>query len=366
MLENLEKKKTPNTKKGRIEYLDVARTFAILCVVLCHCVEKVYGTSLTEWRNSSVSENIFSTIIFIIGRLGVPIFLFITGVLILNKKFENENDITTFYKKNLIPLIITAEIWTVLYVIIYSILFNQKFEILKLLKYMLFLDTITTNIYYMPMIIGMYIALPFVSIILKKFSIKLLRIPLIITLAVSFGVPLLNVILKFLKIQTYKSFIDVSFLGGQYGIYIIFGYLIGKGYLKKIKSIYLYIITISLFILTCEINIVMRNSQINYRVWYDSIFLLICAISLFELFTRIKINDKMKKITLYISKISLGIYFVHIVLIEIQWKYISLMSIQKQYQLLVMFIGTCTISILSIVILSKVKFLKNKIFLIKE
>ena len=34
----------------RIEYLDIARTFAIFCVVLCHSVETIYKFSLQEWN----------------------------------------------------------------------------------------------------------------------------------------------------------------------------------------------------------------------------------------------------------------------------------------------------------------------------
>ena len=75
-----------NAKK-RIINLDIARTFAILCVVLCHSVECVYKMNLQEWNSYSNTSNIIKIILFTIGRLGVPIFLLLTGYLTLNKNF---------------------------------------------------------------------------------------------------------------------------------------------------------------------------------------------------------------------------------------------------------------------------------------
>lgn len=100
-------------KNERIQSLDIARTFAILCVVLCHCVEHAYtGTSYSDLSNVS---QIFRIVFFTIGRLGVPIFLFLSGALILKKQIETDEEVLMFYKKNLIPLLIAIEIWNILY-----------------------------------------------------------------------------------------------------------------------------------------------------------------------------------------------------------------------------------------------------------
>lgn len=86
-------------KKNRIIYLDIARTFAIILVVLCHSVTLIYKMNLQEWNLISLNAKIFKTIIFTLGRMGVPLFLFLTGYLLLNRKYDNDADIKKFYKK---------------------------------------------------------------------------------------------------------------------------------------------------------------------------------------------------------------------------------------------------------------------------
>ena len=65
--------------RGRIVSFDVIRLIAISCVVLCHSVETVYKAS-----NLSLGYGLAHYL----GRLGVPLFLFLTGALIINKEFD--------------------------------------------------------------------------------------------------------------------------------------------------------------------------------------------------------------------------------------------------------------------------------------
>lgn len=58
---------------------------------------------------------------FTIGRLGVPLFLFLSGFLLLQKQINDEKDIFTFYKKNLISLVIANSIWVIIYNIFFVI-----------------------------------------------------------------------------------------------------------------------------------------------------------------------------------------------------------------------------------------------------
>ncbi len=45
------------------------------------------------------------------SHLGVPLFLMISGALLLEKRIKDENDIRRFYRHNLLGLVITSEIW---------------------------------------------------------------------------------------------------------------------------------------------------------------------------------------------------------------------------------------------------------------
>ena len=95
--------------------LDVARTFAILCVILCHSVETLYNFTPQGWKVLSNQSRIFMFATFTIGRLGVPIFLFLSGALLLKKNIESDVDVINFYKKSWLPLFIVNECWVIIY-----------------------------------------------------------------------------------------------------------------------------------------------------------------------------------------------------------------------------------------------------------
>lgn len=326
-----------NKENKRIAYMDIIRTFAILCVVLCHSVEYAYID--TDYNYLSIISQIFRIIVFTIGRLGVPIFLFLSGALILNKEINTNEDVIKFYKKNLLSLLISIEIWNFIYNIFLNIVY-KKFPIDILIKDILFfLKVDMINMWYMPMILGIYIALPFLAKILKIFNIKVIKIPILITLTFSILLPSLNIILNILGIDNYNSILYLNFLGGCYGLYVILGYYLNNGILKKYNNFILSLGVLLMFFLTCLIQLISYTQYSNFRfnVWYDFITLFVCSVCIFELFRRIniKLENIFIKITRYISKRSLAIFFLHIIYLQSLSIYIP-------------------------------KFIKNNVFLIKE
>ncbi len=187
-------------KQRRIE-LDIARAFAIMCVILCHATETIYSFNRIGWIKLSSISRIFMFFSFTIGRLGVPIFLFLTGTLILKKKFQDDNDVYKFYKKSLIPLIIVNLIWIIIYNI-YFWISNQKNVVTCefIIKELLLLKQVPLpNMWYFPMIIGLYIVLPFVSKIVKTFSKKTLFILIGVMFIYSFIIPMINTVLTIIR-----------------------------------------------------------------------------------------------------------------------------------------------------------------------
>ena len=358
------------TGKNRIANLDIARTFAIISVVFCHAIELIYNMNVKGWTELSIQSKIFRTIGFTIGRLGVPIFLFLSGYLLLNKKYDNDDDVKKFYKKNLLPLILVTEIWIIIYNIFISIYNDINFDTYVLIKEMLFIEKVPLmNMWYMPMIIGVYIAIPYISKILHTFNLKSLKYPMGLVFILMFIIPTLNIILKTFKLEQYGNLLDVSFLGGTYGIYIISGYLISNGIIKKIKTRWIIIISIMFFVFSCGIQIYEYNHNIAYNIWYNSPFIFLCTFNLFELFTRIntgKIHTKFMNIFTYISKISLAIYFIHIIVEMILSKYIKMFKVCNPVKILILFEISFIFSVLIIWLFSRIKLIKTKILLIKD
>lgn len=365
----VEEKNLITTSHKRILNLDIARTIGIILVVLCHSVEYIYNMDLQNWLSISLKAKIFRTVMFTCGRLGVPIFLLISGYLLLSRNYEDDKAVLKFYKNNLVSILITTEIWIIIYNIFLKIYDKCDFKVMTLIREMFFIEYVPLkNMWYMPMIIGVYIAIPFLSKVIHSFSLKTIKIPMIITFLIMFVSPTVNVILQTTKLNQVGNVLDVSFLGGIYGIYMLLGYLSHENKFEKINNKILIHVGVISFTFACLIQMYSYHKLNVYNIWYDSPFLLICCICLFELIKRIK-SEKMpccmKKIITYISKISLAIFFIHLIVEIILKNYIKLIPLPNHLRVLMLFIFSFLICVLVVWILSNIKIIRKKVLFLK-
>ena len=83
------------TKKERIFYYDVLRAFAIIGVIICH-LDHFFGPLTTPAQ--IIAQMTFHDI----GNIGVPIFLMISGALLLNREYPS---LEKFLKKRFARII---------------------------------------------------------------------------------------------------------------------------------------------------------------------------------------------------------------------------------------------------------------------
>ena len=113
LISGCEKKHKMN---NRIYWLDICRSIAIASVVLCHVVENVYPLTLDYMEKIDIYTKLFIFSMFTVGRLGVPLFLFITGYLLLKGEMQyGSEECLYFWKNKLVTLLGTTEIWIVIY-----------------------------------------------------------------------------------------------------------------------------------------------------------------------------------------------------------------------------------------------------------
>ena len=237
---------------NRIIKLDIARTFAIICVVLCHCSQMVYTQQSVLIKDLGFMSRVFFMATFTIGRLGVPIFLYLSGVLLLEKSIEKDEDIFRFYKNNLLPLLIVNEVWIVIYNVYNIFVLKGTFLVTNFIKELLLLkNSDMLNMWYMPMIIGVYIGVPFLAKIVKSFSFKSFKPIMIVMFIFFFIVPALNVFSSIFGInQTFGSGMNVAYMGGTYGLYLLVGYYIYNRKCDRLKNWMLVVLSlISFFII---------------------------------------------------------------------------------------------------------------------
>lgn len=202
----------PLTSK-RQYYLDIARVIAIIAIMLNHTVSRSFSHfnhQMEEYLAIPLWLTVVKTVCAIFSNLGVPLFLMITGILILNKRMETTEDIKGFYKHNLLPLFITTEIWLIL-IYWYKGLFEGDASILQtqglwgsvqgMIETMLFQNQVTfSSMWYMPMILCIYTTLPFVIIVKDKLSESkfspILLLPALVLFLNSMVRPAVNVLLR--------------------------------------------------------------------------------------------------------------------------------------------------------------------------
>ena len=364
--------------KKRNQLLDFLRAFAIISVVFCHSIEAyyyLYQDRLVLWSMLSTRSKFLDIIGITIGRLGVPLFLFLTGILSTTKDYSNLDNVKTFYKKNYLSLFITLEIWVVLWNVFFIIIGKSGVEvpqitIIGVLENVLLFKTVNSILpgWYVPMILGLYLFLPFISIIIKKYNFKDLKIILIVGIIFLFLLPSLDT-LGIVPISL-KSDLYLPFFGGVFGLYVIIGKYVYDGLFRKINDKIMYLLAFSSFVLCIVYQFYCLDKGINYKLWYDNICLFVLSLSLLEIIHRKydpnKIPELFKKVSSYLSNISFPIFLLHnVVQYIIYFNSEFIKDYNRMIRVLYIFILSMLFSFIVIELLKKSKFLSKYLLRIK-
>lgn len=172
-----------------------------------------------------------------------------------------------------------------------------------------FRPTEMSHMWYMPVIIGIYLFIPFIINGLNHTDVRSMFIPLSVAFLALFVIPVVDVFLLANGKSAISSLLDLSFSGGAYGFCIILGCLIRKGVFDRIKTIALILIGASSFCFTVFMQIYSDMHGVDYNVWYNAATLILADLSIFLLISRIKFISG--KIAANISICAFGIYLVH-------------------------------------------------------
>ena len=359
------------TVKKRIAWLDFARSLAIFSVVVVHSLEMVYKLEFNDMMKIGEVSLIFRDIVFTFGRTGVPIFLALTGFLLLDRDFSTSDKILKFYKKNLLPLWLTTVIWIVIYFIAGVLKGTMEADFVGLLKDVLFLRTyLMGHMWYMPMIIGIYVALPFVSNAIKNISSKVLAIPYCIVLFLYFVFSLISVLENSFGFDLeLERKLDTTFLGGTYGVYIIFGLFCKRGDLKKIKTPVVWAISALGFVFTAFMIWLSNSRGYDFHLWYDFPGIFLASMFAFEGFSRMKLESKAAKLATplvtQISVVSLGMYFIHKPIINDISSFIVGLGFGRGITLVILVAVAFVSSFVIAFIISKIPVVKKLLLFIK-
>ena len=144
------------TKKERIFYYDFLRAFAIIAVIICH-VEHFFGPLTTP--SQIIAEMTFKDI----GMIGVPIFLMISGALLLNREYPS---LEKFLKKRFARIVYPFIFWIIL---ILGQLYLHGYYPKFIWNVFIGEPSIT---WYFWILIGIYLFIPVLNSFIKDYEIK--------------------------------------------------------------------------------------------------------------------------------------------------------------------------------------------------
>lgn len=293
--------------------LDIIRSFAIIFVVLNHGVESYFKL---EEHDVAVSVNTMDQsgimFLFTIGRLGVPLFLMLTGYLLLGRDYDKPGAIKRFWIHNLLSLVVTWEIWLFLYNIFLSIHNEAPFDTEGWIRQMTFTGPIEiTHYWYMPVIIGIYFFIPFIAKGIKNLPKYTLYIILAVCFVTLFVVPSINVFFNAFETEALSLKATPVFVATHNAAFMLLGHLIRLRNKELPGLVFIEAAGLAAGIwLSVYLQIFLHANGSRYNLWYSFFTLPPMAYCLFDLLRRIRWN-KYNGIIRRFSICSFGIYLMH-------------------------------------------------------
>lgn len=359
-------------KNNRIFYYDVIRVIAIFCVISCH-VFSGYAKNITIFGTNFWH---FSLFFYSLADIGVPLFVILSGALLINKK----ESIITFAKKRIARVIFPYLFWGVLFIIC-ALIFKEYGHVL--LNFSNVQDLIFSVFSIQPR--GSAVFFWFVPMILLVygviFAINSLSEYFEPALKVSLLISILVIILLNFNIIPYIHPYNYIF----YSIFAIMGYYLANfDFLdNKISSRHLCIIFALIFFISyiLEISINASISLSLHQAYGVSKFSWINLASIISLFLSIRyllesyeiynygakniahgVANKISKIVFSISACSYGIYLSHIIVVNLLLNFILCLlksHVSVSFYSTLTLILTFICSWMLIFILDKIPYLRN-------
>lgn len=345
-------------KCKRIYYIDLLRTIACLSVVMIHVsasyVIKDFGT-INFWIG-----NIFDSI----SRIGVPLFVMISGCLMLDEKYDlNKEKLVKHIKKLLKFFVFWSFFYCIVYQIHISVIMNVKeinfFEIVK----RFFIGHY--HLWYIYMIIGLYLISPILRLFVNKENVKYIRYFIVLSVIFNFIIPQIIYIGSYYTnwfeiLNEMLEYINVKFVGG-FTTYFILGWYLNNYQIEKKKV--LYICGIISFILIVIMTGILSITQNNAIQMYGNTTITVLMYSVMVFYfikEKFKVNNKEYDIINNISNYSLGIYAIHPFVIKIMYMFTEIIKCDIAIiNIPIIFCITVLISYIGTYILSKIPILKT-------
>lgn len=338
-------------KTRRILSIDLLRIIAILSVVMIHTTMAFEDYDATS--SSYFIGNIFNGV----SRAGVPLFLMISGALLL--KEDRKYSVKQVFQKYVLSIVVIFASWSFVYAlqdVIRDIIGGKGLHFYHYIR-----DFILGkyHMWYIYMLVGIYLTLPLLQLFVKKENAQKIKYLIIISLVFNFLPSLISVAsnilrpLSFINTPIYR--VSFEFVG-PYITYLLTGYYIYNFEIKHKHLIYV----ISIISVVSDILLVQMTNDVSDAYTPKNLFVFIYTIGIF-----IFINEKFKrphdsKIISTISELSFGIYISHVLMLSLV-DYILPTNGITVYYIVIRYILVMAFSIILCFVMSKIPLIKKLI-----
>lgn len=281
--------------------LELLRVCACVMVVLVH---------VSKWvmpRSASESEFLIGNFINSFSLICVPLFVIISGYFVLNN--SRNTDIKKFYAKSFLNIVVPVIAYSVFYFLfsLYKVKALHEGSI-KEIVYSLVMGKPYYHLWYMYMLIGLYLLVPFVIKAFDGYEDK------VILYASSYFLMMAVVSSVWYYVFEVKKFWPLDFI--TYLGYFIFGmYLARKPKpARRYLSLSVYVFS-SMCILILSSKTYNLSANHSYFFSYVSIFTIISAIGFFNFFRSLDIN--FSSALSFLSKHSFRVYLIHAFFLDV-------------------------------------------------
>lgn len=301
--------------------LDLIRSVAALFVVLNHVETLRYPIDRGDLSGLATGDQMLCLSGFTLGRIGVPLFLMLSGYLLLPRTYDKMR-IRRFYRHNLLPMLLVWEFWILVYTLY---CYHLSFDRLQYLREALFLEGAPlSHSWYMPVILGIYLFLPYVAIVLAHMEGRILAGLMAVTYVFAFVLPtILRVAGSYeMVIPEMAAKLDLSYSGGTYGLYLVLGYCMAR-YQERLRQLFMGTRRLAL----CAVTALLWGTAVTWEwhayrngyhlnIWYDNVLLPLIAVGVFLLLQGVTIPHMADGILARLSGEAFGIYLVHVILLQ--------------------------------------------------
>ena len=340
-----------NTKK-RLVWVDLLRLVAIFMVIAIHCADPF---NVSPEARSNPDYNFWGSFYGSMLRSCVPLFVMITGLLLLPVK----TDTSKFYSKRLLRVLVPFLVWSVIYNLypwITGLLGLPQSSISNVFAYApadasqsfadamrniamipINFNTYTVPMWYLYMLIGLYLYMPFFSSWVEKSTRKEQRI-FIMLWAISLFIPFARYYIgsDLHGICAWNAFDTLYYFAGFNG-YLLLGY-----YLSKSKREYSILKTFAPCLLLFAVgylttyfgfrsitsNPTCSEQDMEMFFLYCSPNVALMTVAVFMFIRSIKItNKRITALLANLTKCGLGIYLLHYFMVGVGYSFADALSI---------------------------------------